>query len=53
MLESAKDSMKITLQRWTDKTNGGGGSVKINLIEEVSTMFTSILLKCALGDDLH
>jgi hypothetical protein len=51
LLELAKGSMKETLQRWIDKTNGGGGSCKIELINEINILYANLLLKCAFGDD--
>jgi len=52
MVETAKDCMRGTLNRWTKKTQENGGSAKIDLINEISLMFTRIILKCAIGESL-
>lgn len=52
MVETAKDCMKGTLDRWIAKTKANGGSAKIDLINEISLMFTRIILKCAIGESL-
>jgi len=41
--------MKGTLQRWIKKSQEGG---RINMINEISLMFTRIILKCAIGESL-
>lgn len=52
MIELAKESMQGTLDRWMQKTNQSGDFVQLDLIDEVSLMFTRILLKCAMGESL-
>jgi len=53
MIETAKDCMRGTLDRWTKKTEqNGDDSAKIDLINEISLMFTRIILKCAIGESL-
>jgi hypothetical protein len=44
--------MQGTLDRWIAKTNEGNGTARINLINEISLMFTRILLTCAIGESL-
>lgn len=52
MIELAKDCMKGTLDRWIKKCEENGGTAKVDLINEVSLMFTRIILKCAIGESL-
>lgn len=52
MIETAKDCMRGTLDRWIKKTQLSGGSARIDLINEISLMFTRIILKCAIGETL-
>jgi hypothetical protein len=52
MVDTAKECMKGTLDRWIAKTKVNGNSAKIDLINEISLMFTRIILKCAIGESL-
>jgi len=50
MVGASKECMKGTLQRWIKKSSEEGG--RINMINEISLMFTRIILKCAIGESL-
>ena len=44
--------MQGTLDRWMSKIKKDNKPVKINFINEISLMFTRILLTCAIGESL-
>jgi hypothetical protein len=50
MVELSKECVEGTLHRWSEKSKENGG--KINMINEISLMFTRIILKCAIGESL-
>jgi hypothetical protein len=52
MIELANKSMSETLERWLSIVGEDTKPVEIDLINEVSLMFTRILLTCALGESL-
>ena len=47
MVETAKASMRVTLAEWHHKD-----SSRIDLVHEISLMFTRLLLRCAIGESL-
>jgi len=47
MIEIAKSCVQATVDKWHAK-----GKLKVDIIEEIGTMQSQILLKCAVGEDL-